>query len=52
MYYIEWYTYEYGKGNSKGRFAVYFRNEQAAYQAMRGWLLDHKVDGFDVKKVS
>jgi hypothetical protein len=50
MYYIEWYKSEGSRGVSKGRFAVYFRSPNAAYEAMRGWLLDNKVDGFDVKE--
>ena len=51
MYYVEWYNYQ-GKhlGTAKGRLAVYFRSKQAAYDAVRVYTLDHKIDGFEVKQ--
>jgi len=51
LYYIEWYKHMGKLGLARGRFAVYFRTGRAAYNAMQGWLLDNKVDGWDVKEL-
>jgi len=51
MFYIECYKYEFNNGTTKWRFAVYFRSEQEAYDAVQDWLFYNTADGFDVKKV-